>query len=229
MNALKFIILNPTFNVHRLKPDAAIPKAVFASPFYSICQAEDELSLVVSDTIEIAAEKTEPGWRALKVVGPLDFSLTGILAGIAETLAKAGVSIFAISTFNTDYILVKNDNLKVAKDALMAAGHKFGRAPQKEAEKEEGFFHQHYNTLLEKQIPLIKQLIIEKIGPGALTSLRSEASLAVAVGGLYEFLPMPVRLVANREIFIAFCVHNLDKILPEAPKPQPKAITKKAK
>jgi len=227
MKALKFIILNPSFSVHRLPPDAAIPRAVFASPFYSICKTDEELSLVVPETVEIAAAKTEAGWRALKVVGPLDFSLTGILAGIASILTKAEVSIFAISTFDTDYILVKNENLKAAKEALLAAGHKFGRVSPKVVEKDENFFQHGYNTLLEKQIPFIRQLLIEKIGPGALATLRSEASLAVAVGGLYEFLPTPVRLVANREVFVNFCVSNLDKILPEAP--LSKAKTKKAR
>jgi len=227
MQALKFIILTQPLSIHRLQPGASIPKAVFSSSFYSISRTDDELSLVAPDDIAIAADKTELGWRALKVVGPLDFSLTGILAGIAGTLAKAGISIFAISTFDTDYILVKNENLKSAKAALTAAGHKFGRAPQKEAvNNDDGYLRQHYNALLEKQIPLIKELFIEKIGPAALTTLRSETSLAAAAGGLYEFLPMPVRLVANRDIFVSFCVRNLDKILPEAP--QPKTKTKKA-
>lgn len=225
MKALKFIVLNPTFNVHRLQPGAPIPKAVFASPFYSIVRTDEELSLVVPETVQIKAEKTEAGWRALKLVGPLDFSLTGILAGIADVLAAAGVSIFAISSFDTDYILVKNENLKTAREALLAAGHKFGRKQPEEAETEKGFFQQGYDNLLEKQIPLIKQLFVEKIGPGALVTLRSETALAAAAGGLYEFLPTPVRLVANRDVFVSFCVHNLDKILPEAPQPKTKNKT----
>jgi len=227
MDALKFTILTQTFTLHRLQPDAAIPRAVFASPFYSLSRTEAELSLLVPETLEISSEKCEPGWRALKVAGPLDFALTGILAGIATTLARAGISIFAISTFDTDYILVKNENLKAARDALTAAGHRFGRAPKAEAVKEDGFVRQGYNALLEKQIPLIKELFTERLGPGALTTLRSEAALTAAVAGLYEFLPAPVRLVANRDIFVSFCVRNLDKILPEAP--QPKAKSKKTR
>jgi hypothetical protein len=227
MDTLKFLVLTQTFTLHRLQPGAAIPKAVFASPFYSISRSDEELSLLVPETLEIASEKSEPGWRALKVAGPLDFSLTGILAGIAGTLARAGISIFAISTFDTDYILVKNENLKAAREALTAAGHRFGRTPKAEAVKEDGFVRQSYNALLEKQIPLIKELFTEKLGPGALATLRSEAALTAAVGGLYEFLPAPVRLVANRDIFVSFCVHNLDKILPEAP--LPKAKNKKAR
>lgn len=74
-----------------------------------------------------------------------------------------------------------------------------------------------YAALLEKQIPLIKTLLVEKIGPAALATLRSETTLAAAIGGLYEFLPTAIRLVVNRDIFVHFCVRNLDRILPEIP------------
>ncbi|MBN1372589.1 MAG: ACT domain-containing protein, partial [Anaerolineaceae bacterium] len=67
--------------------------------------------------------RAEGGWRALKVLGPLDFSLTGILAGLASTLAAAGVSIFALSTFDTDYIMVKESSLGTAIEALREQGH----------------------------------------------------------------------------------------------------------
>lgn len=66
----------------------------------------------------------ENGWRAFQVAGPLEFSLTGILAAIAVPLADAGVSIFAISTFDTDYVLVKEESLAKAMEALRAAGHR---------------------------------------------------------------------------------------------------------
>ncbi len=225
MQALKFIILNSSYSIHRLQPDAAIPRAVFGSLFYSITKTDNELSLVVPEIIEIDAENTDTGWRVLKVVGTLEFSLTGILAGISTALAQVDVSIFAISTFDTDYILVKDAKLKTAKEALLAAGHKFVRTPQKPVEKDENFLQRSYSNILVKQIPLIKNLITEKLGPSALVTLRSEAALAVAVGSLYEFLPAPVRLVANREAFVSFCVHNLDKILPVAPKPKGKTKT----
>lgn len=67
--------------------------------------------------------RLETGWRALKVEGPLDFNLTGILAGIANPLARAGISIFAISTFDTDYVLVREVQLDNALAALRSAGH----------------------------------------------------------------------------------------------------------
>ncbi len=67
--------------------------------------------------------KQEAGWRALKVEGPLDFTLTGVLASVANPLAKVGISIFTLSTFNTDYVLVKDNQVAAAVKALYAAGH----------------------------------------------------------------------------------------------------------
>ena len=69
------------------------------------------------------ASQVEEGWKALKVRGPLDFSQVGILASIAGPLSNAGISIFTISTFDTDYILIKEGTLKPAITALEAAGH----------------------------------------------------------------------------------------------------------
>jgi hypothetical protein len=86
-----------------------------------------------------------------------------------------------------------------------------------------------YAAMLEKHIPLIKNLLVEKIGPAALATLRSETALMAAVGGLYEFLPTAVRLVINRDVFVNFCVRNLDRILPEVPvaaKKKPASKTK---
>ena len=68
--------------------------------------------------------RAERGWRALGVAGPLDFALTGVLAAIAVPLARAGVSLFAVSTFDTDYVLVRADRLAEAVQALREAGHR---------------------------------------------------------------------------------------------------------
>lgn len=65
----------------------------------------------------------EDGWRALRVAEPMDFGLTGVLAGISTVLAQAGISIFAVSTFDTDYILIKAENLGLAQTALEAGGY----------------------------------------------------------------------------------------------------------
>lgn len=224
MNSLKLTVLEGPFTIHRLKPGAPIPKGVTASPFYSISGSAEELSIVAPESIAIESEQSERGWSVLKVIGPLAFEQTGILAGLASTLAAAGIPLFAISTFDTDYLLVKRAQLKAARAALTAAGYRFARAPKVDEQSTTPLNAASYSLLLEKQIPLIKSLLVEKIGPAALATLRSEAALAAAVGGLYEFLPTAVRLMVNRDVFVSYCVRNLDRILPEIPIPAKKPI-----
>jgi hypothetical protein len=110
--------------VCKLSMDRVIPNWAQVGCFSAIVRTQDELSVVCEQQFIPPEVKAERGWRALKVKGPLDFTLKGILAAIALPLAKAGVSIFAISTFDTDYILVKEANLSAALSALDHAGHK---------------------------------------------------------------------------------------------------------
>ena len=92
----------------------------------SITRTADELSVVCAEAAVPDGMQAERGWRALCVDGPLDFALTGILAGLATALAEAGVSIFAVSTFDTDWLLVKEDQRAEAVRALTEAGHTVG-------------------------------------------------------------------------------------------------------
>ncbi len=120
---LNFIALNETFAVCKLPPNSDIPNWIYNNVFYSITHTPDELSLVcIQDTIpaEVRAEKD---WKVFKVAGPLDFSLVGILSNISNTLAKSEISIFAISTFDTDYVLVKKKDYEKAKKAFVEQGH----------------------------------------------------------------------------------------------------------
>ena len=73
----------------------------------------------------IQIENNSPNWKCLKVTGPLDLKLTGIFSGLSDTLAKAKISIFAVSTFNTDYLLIQKQALKAAKNALTSQGYQF--------------------------------------------------------------------------------------------------------
>jgi len=73
----------------------------------------------------VKAEHTEPGWSVLKVIGPLDFSLTGILAGISRVLSDVDISLYALSTWDTDYILIRSSDKDRAIKALTGAGHGF--------------------------------------------------------------------------------------------------------
>lgn len=95
-----------------------------ALPFCFIGKTDEELS-VVCPTGDVPAETLarDDGWRMFGVVGSMDFSLTGVLAGLSRVLADAGVGIFAVSTYNTDYILVKADQLDRTLGALRQAGY----------------------------------------------------------------------------------------------------------
>jgi uncharacterized protein len=114
------MVLNGTYAIHRFAPGTSIPKAIFSSPFYAVTATDEELSVVALDGLLTKSEKTDGGWSAIKVNGPLKLTQIGVLAGLSSALAEAGVSLFAISTFDTDYLLVKVTALDKARDALEA-------------------------------------------------------------------------------------------------------------
>ncbi|MGB9592214.1 MAG: ACT domain-containing protein, partial [Candidatus Kryptoniota bacterium] len=90
--------------------------------FFSITHTPDEISIVASQNLIPEGALCEKGWRCLKVDGPLDFSLTGVLSSLANPLAQAGISIFALSTYETDYILVRQSDLEKALQTLRQEG-----------------------------------------------------------------------------------------------------------
>ena len=118
---LVLTVLEETFNIHRLASDSSLPEAISECDFYSLSKTADELSLVCPEHLAVKSEKHSPDWKCLKVAGPLDFKLTGILVGITDVLAKERISVFAISTFDIDYILIKKQNLTNAVSALERA------------------------------------------------------------------------------------------------------------
>jgi len=94
------------------------------APFTFISRTDEEISLVCpSAYVPGDCLKREDGWRGMRIQGILDFSMTGILAGIAGTLAAHKIPLFALSTYNTDYVLVKEENLPAAREALWTAGY----------------------------------------------------------------------------------------------------------
>jgi len=116
-------LLEEKYGVCRLDKTESIPEWSKNSNFFSITRTEDELSIVCSQDSIPDDIKCEKDWRILKVQGPLDFSLIGILASISRVLAQKGISIFAVSTYDTDYILVKNRDIDNAIKSLVNEGY----------------------------------------------------------------------------------------------------------
>jgi hypothetical protein len=100
-----------------------VPDWVFSKSFWSITRTDEELSLILPEECVPSSWKAEKGWRCLKVHGPLDSSLTGVLASLSAPLAEAGVSVLAICTYDTDYLLVRNGDLDRAREVLVEYGH----------------------------------------------------------------------------------------------------------
>ncbi len=122
MANLTLVLLEGRFAVCRLAADAPLP-AWPAGPFVSMTRTPDELSVVCRQEDVPDGVRCEPGWRLLRVAGSLDFALVGILASLTAPLADAGIPVFAVSTFDTDYLLVKEDRLRAALAILRHAGH----------------------------------------------------------------------------------------------------------
>ena len=122
MDGPRLTLVPGEYAVWKLDPAAAFP-ADPGGELFSVTRTRDELSVVASASAAPAAGPVERGWAALRVAGPLDFSLVGILAGLTAALADAGVSVFALSTHDTDWLLVKHTDLERAAAALRSGGH----------------------------------------------------------------------------------------------------------
>jgi len=120
---LTLTVLSETFAICRLDQRVDIRGLTILGEFVSITHTADELSVVCAQHAVPLDVKADRDWRALKVEGPLDLALTGVLASLANPLAEARINIFAISTFDTDYLLVKGYNLDRACEVLRQAGH----------------------------------------------------------------------------------------------------------
>jgi len=119
----RLIILRGVFTVVQIPPRSQIPKWVRGDGLFAIVNTPDEVSIVCEEQYVPKGVKFETGWKSLMVQGPLDFSLIGILADLSSVLAKAEISIFTLSTYNTDYILLKKNQLDEAVKALKQAGY----------------------------------------------------------------------------------------------------------
>jgi len=107
----------------RLNPEAEVPAWAGSGDLVSVTRTADELSIVCAEAAVPEGVRVDRGWRSFKVKGPLDLSLIGVLASLSGPLAQAKVNIFAVSTYDTDYLLVKQAQLARASEALIQAGH----------------------------------------------------------------------------------------------------------
>src|SRR5436305_13316986 len=116
------------FAVCKLPPGSAVPAWATAGDVFSVTRTGDELSVVCRQELVPAGTQAEVGWRCLRVAGAMPFTLVGVLASLTVPIAKAGVGVFAVSTFDTDYLFIKEAEFTEAVDALCAAGHRVERA-----------------------------------------------------------------------------------------------------
>lgn len=123
---LDFTILKGAYSIYRLDKDSAIPNWIYDSDFYSLTRTQDELSIVCKEVDIKIDDKImiDKHWRILKINGPLDLSQIGIIANISSLFKENKISIFPISTYDTDYILVKNQQIDKATTVLKNNGYK---------------------------------------------------------------------------------------------------------
>lgn len=122
---MKLRILQTPLSVVHYEPDSPIPEWALKGQFFSITKTQDELSIFCcSDCIPDTVQAVH-GWRAFMVVGPIELELSGIISLLAMPLAAKQIPIFSISTYETDYMILRDHHLEEATDVLKRAGHEF--------------------------------------------------------------------------------------------------------
>jgi hypothetical protein len=122
-HGLRLVLLPDVFAICKLGPDAPIPPWASLGDFWSMTRTAEELSLVCRQGSVPKEVRHEPGWRCVRVAGTMDFSMIGVVASLVTPLAEAEISVFVVSTFDTDYLLVRDRDWERAAAALHAAGH----------------------------------------------------------------------------------------------------------
>ena len=120
---LTLIVQHGLYGVCRLNPSEPVPEWSLQGEFFSLSRTAEEFSIVCAETQIPSTVLCERSWRMFKIAGILDFALVGIVAGVSTALASARLGIFVLSTYNTDYILVKQADFSAAVAALRAAGY----------------------------------------------------------------------------------------------------------
>ena len=122
-HSLRVHALAGRYAISRLEAHAQIPKWARGPSFVSITRTPDELSIVCEEANIPRGQRSETGYAMLMIEGPLAPEMVGVLVSLITPLAQAGVSIFAISTFDTDYVLVRSSQIDRAIEAIRGAGH----------------------------------------------------------------------------------------------------------
>ena len=125
---MNFTLLPNTFAIVRMAPSDKTPRWATGGPLLSVTRTESELSIVCREALVPAGKHADRGWQCLRVEGAMPLTMVGVAAEFTSILAKAGISVFVLSTFDTDYVLVKGDRIDSATKALQAAGHTVRRA-----------------------------------------------------------------------------------------------------
>jgi hypothetical protein len=126
MASLTLVALRDSFAVCKMSPDGPIPAWAASGSLVSITRTRDELSIVCpEEDVPVDVTACERAWRCLRVAGQIDFGMVGVLASLVDPLAKAGIPVFVLSTFDTDYLLIKSANFLSAAKALQEVGHDF--------------------------------------------------------------------------------------------------------
>ncbi len=122
-DSLILLPVDGTFAICRLEPSTPIPSWATTGDFSSITRTAEELSIVCRQDAVPEGTQCERGWRCVRVAGTLPFSAVGILVALTAPLAEAGISVFALATFDTDYLLVKAQDLERSVDVWRRQGH----------------------------------------------------------------------------------------------------------
>ena len=118
-------ILKGEYTIHRFEVNEMVIPEILDDSFYSFTKSDDEISIVCNSEIVMNDSRQEPGWKIIKLIGPFDFTEVGIIAAITKTLADKQIGVFVVSTFDTDFVLIKEENLENSVEALKQAGYSF--------------------------------------------------------------------------------------------------------
>jgi hypothetical protein len=127
MSEFTFAIRPESFCIRRIPLDWPLDLRSLCADWYSLTRNGEELSLVAPERVDIDAGECQRGWSCLTIQAILEFDMVGVLAAVSRLLAEANVSIFVISTYDTDHILLRTEHLETGVKALTGAGHRVVR------------------------------------------------------------------------------------------------------